>query len=472
MNQYQKLGKNIMYITIGNFASKVMSFLMIPFYTSVLTTNEYGIADLMTTTINLISPFFTALICEATIRFALDKDKDKSQVFTGSFTIVTIGFVAMTLFSPFILASNNLKKYYLLFVIYYFAVNLHNLVSQFARGIEKIALYSLSGVFQTVSFIVLNLLFLFYLKMGVIGYILSLVISNLLASIFLSIGCRLKNYLVSLKELDINLIREMLSYSIPMIPNSISWWVNNSADKYFLTFFSGVSVTGIYSVSQKIPSLFAIISTIFINAWQISAVEDFGSSKSRDFYSDIYNQYSSFIVMLASGLICITKLLASFLFSKDFFTAWVYTPILLFAFVFHSLSSFLGSIYTSSKKTRMLFISTMVGAVSNIILNLIMIPLWEGIGAAVATLSSYLIIWIIRLFDTSHIMKLTVKFKRDLISYLLITVEIIFVCLEIPYYLVLSFFIFIIICFINKDFIIKIFDIFIKLISKGRKRHV
>lgn len=433
MDKYKKLGKNIALITFGNFASKILSFFLIPFYTAVLTTAEYGTADLMTTTINLVSPFFTLLISEAIMRFALEKESDKSQIFMIGLLVTLIGFLCMFLCSPAVLFMDSLKPYYWLFITYYFASTLHLLVSQFVKGIEKVTVYSLSGVFQTVVFILLNLFFLLGLKIGVIGYLLALIFSNFLAVIFLWTGAGLNRYLLSVRKIDKKIAGEMFRYSIPMIPNSVSWWISNSSDKYILTFFAGVGLTGIYSVSQKIPSLFATIATIFMGAWQISAVEDFGSEQSRKFYSNVYRSYSSINIILVSILIYGTKILAKILFSKGFYSAWMFTPVLLLAFLFNAMASFLGSIYTSTKKTKMLFVSTIIAALANIIANFIMIPIWGAMGAGIATLLSYFLVWLIRLWDTKKIIKLDINLKKDIISYLLLIMQIVIICMELKY---------------------------------------
>lgn len=422
MGRYKKLGQNVVFITIGSFASKLLSFFMLPLYTAVLTTQEYGTADLITTTINLLMPFFTLLISESIIRFALEKDRDKSEVFVTSGVVTLVGFVVFLVCSPLLLLSSDLKDYYWYFVVYYIITAMHTNVSFFVRGIEKVLIYSMSGVFQSFMFLSMNVLFLVVLKTGVVGYLLSLILSNLFAMLFLIIGAKLWRY-VKWGKFNGHLMREMLSYSVPMIPNSLSWWISNSSDKYLLTFFLGVSVTGVYSVSQRIPSMFAMIATIFMGAWQISAVEDFGSEESRKFFSSIYKNYSTFNICVVAGLIFLAKPLAWFLFAKEFFIGWTFVPVLLFAFLFHAMSGFLGSVYTAAKKTKMVFVSTVLAAASNVVMNIILIPIMGTMGAAIATWVSYFLIWLVRLVNTRKILKIEYN-KSDLLSYVLIACQI------------------------------------------------
>jgi O-antigen/teichoic acid export membrane protein len=424
LNRYKKLIKNTALITVGNFASKLLTFFLLPLYTAILTTAEYGVADLMTTTVNLITPFFTLIISEAVMRFALDKECDKNQVLSIGIFVTLLGSVVMLFFSPLIRISSDLKPYYVLFILYYFVTALQSVLSQFVKGIERVTVYASSGVLHTMTFIAFNILFLVALKIGITGYLLSMVLSNAITVVYLILGAKLWRYIIPPKEVSRDLTRKMLQYSVPMIPNSLSWWVSNSSDKYMLTFFCGVAATGVYSVSQRIPSLFATISTIFISSWQISAIDDFGSRESIEFYSKIYRIYSTFNILTLSGLILITKPLARFLFSKSFYDGWQFVPVLLMAFLFQAMSSYLGTIYTSAKKTKMLFISTIISAMANIVLNAILIPILGAQGAAIATFVSYFIIWIIRLFDTKKILKLEIAYKIDITSYLLLMVQV------------------------------------------------
>lgn len=437
MNRYKKLGKNMALMVIGNFSSKVLSFLFLPLYTAILSTEEYGISELMTTTVNLILPFCTLLMTEAVLRFTLDKEYDKKQVFSISLYVCVLGILLVSVLSKFFL-TGVLREYRLLFILFYIFTVFHTIASQFVKGIEKVSIYTLSGVVGTVTVIAFNILFLVVFKMGIVGYLLAHIVSNAASTMFLCIPVKIWKYIEAPKNISAGVAKEMLGYSIPMIPNSMSWWISNSSDKYIVTAFCGVAMNGIYSVAYRIPSIFSIISNIFMSAWQISAVEDFGSEQTTSFYSKIYNIYNVGNMIIVSALICGTKLLAGFLFSNDFFQAWVFVPVLLIAYLFNTIAAFLGSIYTSAKKTKMLFISTFAAAVTNIILNFVFVPVMGAMGAAIATLISYFIVWVVRLIDTRRIIKLNINIGRDIISYLILGTQCVVMALNSRYSFAIS----------------------------------
>ena len=217
------------------------------------------------------------------------------------------------------------------------------------------------------------------------------------------------------RNIDKEIQKEMIRYSLPMIPNSISWWISNSSDKFIVTAICGSSVMGVYSVAYKIPTILSVFYSVFMSAWRISSVDDFGSDSTRVFYSKIYGIIESSLVIVAAIIIFLNRILSKILFANEFFEARFFVPILVIAFLIHGLGEFFGSIYTASKNTKMLFYSSLTGAGVNIILNIVLIPQLAGFGAALATLVSYCVILGIRIFHTRKIMSFEIKVKKSVI---------------------------------------------------------
>ena len=453
MGKYKKLGKNVALLTIGNFASKLLSFLLVPFYTTVLSTSEYGTADMITTSVNLVMPVFTLLVYESVMRYSLDIANDRKQIFSIGLYVTVIGGILIALGSQILNLSSTLRPYILLFVLYYISLAVYNLILQFVKGIEEVVVYSTAGVVNTFIFIISNIILLLFCNLGVSGYLTAFVIGHTAAALFAFLKAGVYRYVIGYSKLKFNIFFKMLRYSVPMIPNSISWWISNSSDKYILTFFWGVSVNGIYSVAYKIPSILTIAINIFISAWQISAVEDFGSKESSKFYADIYDKYESLLFIGSAVLIGGVQILARYLFSNDFYVAWLYTPVLICASMFNSLAAFYGSVYTSAKRTSMLFYSTLVGAIVNILLNILMIPNMGAMGAAVATMLSYIIVWGVRAINSRHIFKFNIKIKRDIIAYAVLMIEVVFICLDWNPFYIVSIISILVICILCINFI-------------------
>ena len=157
MNKYKKLFSNTVAMTIGQFSSKVLSFLLIPLYTSILTTEEYGIYDIIVTTVTLLTPFLTLVISEAVLRFAIDNEYDNRYVFTIGISLVFLGSGILLLLSPLLSFVKSIAPYRLWIIAFFFVMNLHTVLIQFLKGINKVTQYSIMGVISTITTLVFNI---------------------------------------------------------------------------------------------------------------------------------------------------------------------------------------------------------------------------------------------------------------------------------------------------------------------------
>lgn len=419
-DKYNKLRNDTIWMTIGNFSSKFLSFLLVPLYTACLSTEDYGISDLITVTVSLLIPILTLCLAEGILRFTLNEKYNKQQIFTLTMIVFSLGTLLLILFTPILLELLNLMDYSIYFLIYYIVSSMTIILQQFVKGLNHIKSYVITGIISTAVIISSNIVLLLILNWGIIGYLLSMIFGNLLALIYLLIKEKIYLYICNPKKIRKYLIHDIFFYSIPLIPNSVSWWINNSLDRYIINFYSGVAALGIYSVSYKIPSIVAVISNIFSNSWQISAIENYESQDAMDFYEDVYKKYSSLYIVFSSVVIVFIKVIAQIMFAKDFYSAWICSMILTLAAVFQAMAGYLGAIYGAAMKTKSIFITTMLGAIINIILNIVMIPFLGVSGAAIATLLSYIIVWLIRIYSLEKIMPLSFDLKKDILSYTLI----------------------------------------------------
>ncbi|WP_195637148.1 polysaccharide biosynthesis C-terminal domain-containing protein [Enterocloster bolteae] len=423
--RYKRLMKNIFLLFTGNFVSRILSFLMVPFYTSILTTSDYGTSDLISTTVLLVLPIFSLLMDESVMRFTLEPKYDRKQVFSIAFDVSLLGFIVVMCISPMILLFESLKPYYWFIVLYYIFSWIYNVIVSYVKGLDKLSIITAAGLIHTFVYLVLNIVFLAILRIGIYGYLLAINLSNLVVVIFLILYFRLYKNFISPKSIDLKLAKGMIRYSLPMIPNYISWWFNTCSDRYMVSFFCGASVTGIYSVANKIPTILNSMTAIFSNAWKISSVDSFGSEESIHFYNHTYRLYSGFLIIGASGLIIATKFLATLLFANDFIIAWRITPILIVAYTISALAQFVESIFSASKQTRTLFYASFIGAFVNIILNFILIPKYAGTGAAIATVIGYTTIWGIDMLNARKLLKINFNLQRLIPAYVFLLIEIV-----------------------------------------------
>lgn len=412
--------KNMSILTISNFVSKILVFFMLPLYTNVLTTQEYGTIDIISTTINLSIPIFTLSISEAILRYTMEKNVKKEEVLKESLKVIVKGFLILLVFSPITIFFKLPLIYVVIFLIYYLTTAIANALSYYTKGTNNLKLLGISNIIRALLLVSLNCLMLLVLKLNIIGYYISLIVSDIIFILILLIPV-LKNKQKRIKQNN-QLAKEMKSYSKPFIINSISWWINNASDKYLVLFFCGINLTGIYSIAYKIPSMLEVVQNIFSQAWQISAIKEYKSKEAEAFFSTMYKYYNFILIMTVLIILLFLKSISKILFAKEFYVAWKFVPFLLLAILFGALSGFLGSLYSANKDSKMYAKSTLIGAISNIILNLILIPIFNAYGAAIATFISYLVVWIIRVKNVKKYLELKIEHKKNTIIYLLLII--------------------------------------------------
>ena len=431
MDKYKKLASNTFIFALGTFSSKVLVFLMMPFYTRVMSSESYGIVDIIVQTCTLLIPLASIGINNGVIRFGLERKLNQKSVFTFGFLTIMVGFGIMLLCRPLLLSITVTSQYTDLMIFYVLMSCLQGLCSQFARARGYIRLYAIDGIFRTLMTILLNVIFLVGFQMGIVGYILSTILTDALSTVFIFLIARLHRYfsLVSLKR---SIALGMLKYSIPLIPNTVCSWIISISDRYLITYLIGSSANGIYAIANKIPTILMIVANIFSEAWQISAVGEEGQAARERFFSKVLNVYQSVAFLTAAILIATAKITTFLLASPEFYEAWQYIPFLVLATTFSCLASFLSSVYMVEKKSIHTLITTFLSALLNIGLNILWIPKYGIFGAAFATFLSYLVMFFIRAIHTRKYIKIRWNLGKFLLNFILVIIQSTLMMNEVP----------------------------------------
>lgn len=393
MDKYKKLISNTVIFAIGTFSSKVLVFLLMPLYTTVLSNEEYGVTDLLVQTGNLLLPLVSLGIVNAVVRFGLDKSVRKTDVFSTGLLTIFCGFGVLLAFWPLLNQVDVISGHTGLIYAFVLMSSLRSLCSQFTRARGLVRLYAFDGILSTVTTILFNVLFLVAFGWGISGYVLAMVCSDFISVAFLFFTGRLSKY-IRIGGMEGSTVKAMLKYAVPMIPNTMFWWITNVSDRYIVTALCGEGANGLYAVAYKIPSIVVLISGIFMDAWQLSAVTE-EKARAR-FFTKVFRSYSALIMMAASGIILVCKLMTKLLVSDEFYDSWQYIPLLVLATAFSCLVNFLGSVYMVKKKSMLSLVTTAAGAGLNIGLNFLLIPMMGVNGAALATFASYVFVFLLR----------------------------------------------------------------------------
>lgn len=438
--KYKRLLSNTAIIGLGTIASKLIVFLLVPLYTACLTPAEYSAADIITQSANLLMPIMALGICETVFRYTLDKNLNRKCVLTTGFAIILFGALVILILFPLLNSIEYFDGNMWLIVFYTFAANIHSLFAQYVRARGMTSLFAVQGIIGTAIVVLLNILFLVLFKMSVIGYVLSTIISDIVVSLLLFWLVRL-DYAIRPKYFSYPLMRDMLAYSLPLIPTTIFWWIVNVSDRFMIKGMISDEVNGLYGVAFKIPTILILLSGMFIEAWQFSAVTERDNVSKRAhaaFFSNVFDSFQGLMFISAAGLIAFSKVISKIMFNEAYYTAWRYMPLLIMATVASSLVTFMGSVYLVDKKSVQSFITSAVGAGSNIVLNLIMIPTLGANGAALATLLSYLIVFVIRAVNTRRYIWFDIHENKLIANTVVLGIQTVFMIFELQGWLVIQ----------------------------------
>ena len=422
MGKYKRLISNTAILGAGTFASKVLVLLLMPFYTGILSTAEFGTADLIAQTANLLIPLAAVGICDGIFRFTLDSGTDGQRVLSTGTAILAVGSVALCALIQLLRLFAIFDGYVLLIALYVIAANFHSAFAGYIRAQGRTTLFAVQGIVNTVLTIGLNILFLVTFDMGSTGYVLSVVVADFTMAVVLFFAARLyrdiKPGLVSGET-----AKSMLKFSIPYIPTTMMWLITSVSDRYIVTAYCGEGENGLYAAAYKLPTLLSLVSGVFVEAWHFSSVKDAEEGERSSFFGTVYGSFMGVMFLGASVLIAGSKIFTRILLADSYFASWQFVPVLVIATTFSTLVSFLGSVYFLEKKSMLSMLTAMSGAVINVILNFVMIPTHGAMGAAVATLISYVTVYFIRVYDTGRYLRFPLHGGRLAVNSLLLLVQ-------------------------------------------------
>lgn len=413
MNKYQTLASNTIILAIGQFGSKLLVYVMLKFYTSMLGADGFGDVNNIINASSLLISVVTLSINEGVLRYALDKANNGKHVFSIGINVALVGLVIFAAAVPLIGFIDMLADYKWLIYMYVFTGSIKGICSIYVRARGHVRLFAVDGILTTLAVILLNLLLLGVFHLGIVGYVLSVSLGDFCSIIFLTFKAKLYTQYRPLGN-DPVLAKSMLRYSIPLMPTTVMWWIINVSDTFMVTAFYGSAANGVYSFAFKFPNLAAIVVGIFSQAWHMSAITERNSRKISQFYSNVFSMIETVMFIAASGILLVLRpIIMPFFGSEEFAGAYIYVPFLVAAVVFQSFNNFLSSIYEACNKTSHSLISSAIGAASNVLLNLILLNSPMGVlGAALATFISYVLVYLYRVIDTKKYLYMSVNFPR------------------------------------------------------------
>lgn len=418
MSREKELAKNTFIIALGTFLPKLTTLVTLPILTAYLTKAEYGTYDLINTLVSVLLPIIVLKLDMGIFRFLIEyrgnKDKEREIVSTAYMFILPMSILSVLVM--FFLLQNISVMTKWMICLYFLLDVIYSTTQQVVRGLSKNLMYSISAIIYSVVNMLFIVLFLQINNRGLNGLLVSMNIAAAVSILFLLFtGGVWKYFGIYFSKLQ---LKEMLSYSWPLIPNSLSMWVMNLSDRLIVTAILGVEVNAVYAVANKIPNLLNLVQGSFSAAWMENASLTVKSDDTKQYYSSMFDILFRILIGGTAGLFAIMPMLFKLLIRGDYDDAYCQMPILLVALFFSALASFLGGIYAAHKKTKSVGITTIIAAGCNVVVHFGLINIIGLYAASFSTLISYFLLVIYRMISVRKFQEITYNIKM-LISYLL-----------------------------------------------------
>ena len=400
------LFKNTFIIAIGKFSTQILSYLLLPLYTSILTTSEYGIYDLLVTICIFVIPLITIMMEESMFRFLIDEETETGKKKVMS-TACIYAIVSMVIWCGLGLCVLTLLhyEYALVFILYMISSILMKLTNGISRGLSKIKLYSLSNVILSILTIGLNILFIAVFKWGVYGLLYSTIIANVVTCIFVLLKLKVYN-LIRPQYYDKKKLRVMLKYSFPLVPNNISWYIINISDRIIVSSFLGSSVNGIYAMANKFPNIMNNFSSFFFTAFKENVAIAVKKDSYEKYYNEIYDIVHNAFIAISLLIISILPFIFNIFIKNDYVAAYEYIPLLVIALYYGNMAGFYGTLFTAFKESKIIGKSTIWGAIINLVVHIGLIYFIGIYAAIISTLISNYVVAIYRKIKLKDYVKL------------------------------------------------------------------
>ena len=470
MSREKEFVKNSAILSIGTIFPKITSIITLPIITGCLSKAEYGIYDLIMVSVLLVLPVATLQMQAAAFRYlvtARGNREEQDRIITNiAFFTVPVCIVALLLLYLVLgLVTRFDSAIRLLVILYFFIDTLLITARQIARGLSMNMVYSVSALIGSV----LEMLGMFYmLKVrggGLHSAVLVLIVSQFIAFVYVVIKGKLSAH-IRPSSFSMDGVRTLISYSWPMIPNSLSSWVMRLSDRMILTGFMGAEANAVYAVANKLPNMFNIVQSTFSLAWQENASISVGDKDSGEYYGRMFDSiYNMFVGMMAL-LIAFTPVFFRILIRGDYSESYNHMPILYIAVLFATISSYLGGIYIAHMKTKEIGITA---AGTNFLINILFVKRIGIYAASLSTLISYLWLSVYRMFDVQKFQKIRFNYVR-IVALTMILAAMSFVCFKRNLYLDLGNMLFSVVFafLLNKKIVLTVFrTVLVKALRRG-----
>ena len=399
-NTSKALFKNTGIIAIGQVSTKLINFFLLPLYTAILSREEYGLVDLLTTYSNLLTVLVGFQMIQAIFRFLVTCREDEkrirsvvSTIFYASFCIIAIYSVLFCAIQPFV--RIEFKWYLLIHVIV--AIYLQTM-SGVARGLGHNGDYAVGNFLSAATSLVLNVIVIAVLRLGVGAMLVSYIIGPVIGGTYIFFRNKIHRF-IRLRSASKDELKTILKYAVPLVPNELSWSVIHSSDKIVISTFLSVAANGIIAVACKFSTIYTTVFSIFNSSWTEQVVLHYKDEGGPEYISHMFDKVITFFGSIAIGIVACMPFVFDILVDSKFRDAYQLVPLYMTAVFFNAVIGMISAIYLIENETKLVAISTMVAAIINLSVDLMLVKLIGTFAAPISSICGYAFISFWRLYD-------------------------------------------------------------------------
>lgn len=408
-NQTVAFIKNTAIFFVGSILSKIIAFLLLPLYTSIVPADQMGIYDVSITLVTMLLSVCYFEIWSAALRYLYDgkSEEEKNSVIRSGLLIFLASSTVFFVVNAVVCALLG-YKYILLLLGYGVSYAATSYFSFIARGLGQNKDFSISGVLNTLVQLLLNVVLLVYVHMDYSALYISFIIGSCTQVLYLLVRTRTIHRVSNCKS-NRALTMELLRYALPLCLNTVAYWMLNSSNRLVYNWFFGNEASGIYSIGGRFGSIIALATTCFTYAWQdmaFSSAND-DSEQARKLYTNACNKYQQFLSAATVLILPTIKIAFPILIKGNYGSAEGIVPSFIIVAIFSGYSAFVGNIFYAIKDTKIISISTIIAAVVNL---MVCVPfIWFG--GALGTNLSIMVAFAVNIGIRTVILKKRIGFS-------------------------------------------------------------
>ena len=411
----------LFYYAVGTFGSKVIYFLLVPFYSFFLSKSDLGLYDIILASLTILTPIITIQVSDAVYRELHDPTKQSlksAKAFSSGLSVIFFGLLIFV-FIAFVFYNLFANKIFYELVLIQSSFTLYIFFQQSLRGLSLNKEYALMGTMNAFLLILFSIILIYFSIIELRNIILAIACAQFISIIFAIYKINFFK-LFEIKNISKAKVHELINYSFPLLPNTLSWWLIDLGSRYIILLFIGIEENGLYAVAARYAGIIALVNSIFILSWQDYVINSKSKiSLNTNYFSSYLNFFIAFQIGLVILLTSFSNELIYFTTPTDFHNAAKYLPILLISSAFASFCGFYGAFYLKEKRTKKVFTTTLIGSIINIAFCIALINYLGLYAVAVASFVGFLITFLLRSRDFE--LKVDVKnFAFLLLGYILV----------------------------------------------------